>query len=91
MSRSCYRCLVSGRVQGVWYRASTQHKANELGISGQAMNLPDGRVEVVACGEQAALEALHQWLWEGPTAASVENVECERLAQDPGITDFRTG
>jgi acylphosphatase len=54
----CLSCLVSGRVQGVWYRDSTQRQAQALGISGYARNLPDGRVEVLACGETAALQRL---------------------------------
>ena len=48
----CRRCYVSGRVQGVFYRASTREQAERLGVTGHARNLPDGRVEVLACGEQ---------------------------------------
>jgi acylphosphatase len=71
----CRLCLVSGRVQGVFYRASTVRRATELGVNGYARNLADGRVEVLACGEQQAVDALIEWLWEGPPAARVENVE----------------
>lgn len=73
----CYRCLVAGRVQGVWFRASTREQALKLGLSGYAMNLNDGRVEVLACGEAEALEALQKWLWQGPSAAKVDEVVCE--------------
>ncbi|MFP4080496.1 MAG: acylphosphatase [Ectothiorhodospira sp.] len=71
------RCRVRGRVQGVYFRASTRARALELGLSGHAMNLPDGDVEVVARGEARALEALRSWLWEGPPAARVTAVTCE--------------
>ena len=58
----CRRCLVSGKVQGVFYRASTAERARELGVTGYAKNLPDGRVEVLACGDEAAVQQLLDWL-----------------------------
>ncbi|HET7922656.1 MAG TPA: acylphosphatase [Gammaproteobacteria bacterium] len=70
----CRRCFVSGRVQGVFYRASTARRAHELGVTGYARNLADGRVEVLACGEIQAVSALCDWLWQGPPAARVESV-----------------
>ncbi len=73
--QSCKRFLVSGRVQGVWYRASTRTRALELGLHGVARNLSDGRVEVIACGPGPALGELEAWLWEGPPAAEVADVE----------------
>lgn len=66
--------IIIGRVQGVFYRANTQRKANELGITGWARNLPDGNVEVTAFGDEQQLEIFTQWLWEGPTAARVEDI-----------------
>lgn len=69
------RFLVSGRVQGVFFRASTREQALRLSITGHARNLADGRVEVLAHGEPAALDALERWLWQGPPAAKVEHVE----------------
>ncbi|HEV2621212.1 MAG TPA: acylphosphatase [Frateuria sp.] len=68
------RFLVSGRVQGVFYRASTREQALQLGLTGHARNLPDGRVEVFAYGEAAALDALERWLWQGPAAARVTDI-----------------
>lgn len=68
------RFLVAGRVQGVYFRASTRERALALGLEGHARNLPDGRVDVVAAGEAAALEALAEWLQHGPAAARVEQV-----------------
>ncbi len=79
----CIRCRVSGRVQGVWYRASTAEQANRLGLHGYAMNLADGRVEVLACGEAEALSELESWLWQGPSAAKVEAVACRYVDEAP--------
>jgi acylphosphatase len=73
---SCVRCFVSGRVQGVWFRGSTRRQAEQLSLTGYARNLSDGRVEVLACGESDALGVLHKWLWQGPPAAKVSEVEC---------------
>ena len=71
----CKKCLVSGRVQGVFYRATCQRRARELGVHGYARNLPDGRVEVLACGASSAVESFLEWLWEGSAASRVEAVE----------------
>jgi acylphosphatase len=71
----CKRCLVDGRVQGVFYRASAARRAQELGIRGHARNLPDGRVEVLACGERVAVETFVSWLWIGSSASKVTSVE----------------
>jgi acylphosphatase len=71
----CKKCLVGGRVQGVFYRATAARRARELGISGYARNLSDGRVEVLACGEEAAVGAFVRWLWVGSSASKVTSVE----------------
>jgi acylphosphatase len=84
-ARIARRCLVSGRVQGVFYRASTRQRAIELGVTGHARNLADGRVEVLACGEPAAVHALCDWLWIGPPASQVASIEIEEVVeQDTG-------
>ena len=72
---SCYRYLISGRVQGVFYRASAQQQAASLGLRGWARNLVDGRVELLACGDQVDLEELEKWLQIGPEYAKVSNIE----------------
>ena len=71
----CRRSLVSGRVQGVFYRATCVRKALSLGVTGYARNLHDGRVEVLACGETAAVEQFIAWLWEGSPASKVAAVD----------------
>ncbi len=75
----CMRFLVAGRVQGVAYRAGTQSTARRLRLCGFARNLPDGRVEVVACGEPERLQELERWLWQGPPFARVSEVHAEEL------------
>lgn len=84
------RFVVSGRVQGVFFRASTREQAQRLGLCGHARNLDDGRVEVLAHGAEAALQELERWLWQGPPAARVEAVRREP-AQGPVPAGFRVG
>jgi acylphosphatase len=76
--QQCRRFLVSGRVQGVFFRASTRERAAALGLSGYARNLDDGRVEVLACGSRVSLDALEKWLWRGPARAEVKRVDIEQ-------------
>jgi len=78
---SCKRCFVSGRVQGVFFRAATRERALALGVNGYARNLPDGRVEVLACGSRVAVQTLCDWLQEGPPAAVVTDVQCQPDAE----------
>ncbi len=70
----CRRSFVSGRVQGVFYRATCVRKAKELGLAGFARNLTDGSVEVLACGEPAAVKEFVEWLWEGSPASKVTDI-----------------
>ncbi len=87
---ACRRFIVGGRVQGVWFRASTREQAERLGLDGHALNLPDGRVEVVVCGAEDALDRLASWLWRGPPLAEVKDVSSEELPDRP-MSGFRTG
>jgi acylphosphatase len=66
---------ITGRVQGVFYRASAQQEAQRLGLVGEAGNLPDGRVEVTAEGPREAVEELIAWCRRGPPAAQVASVD----------------
>lgn len=83
MEEQCIRVLVSGRVQGVNFRNSTLEQARSKGISGYAKNLSDGRVEVVACGDESALEWLLEWLHKGPSSARVDEVDVESIPYKP--------
>ena len=74
-SVTCRQFKVTGRVQGVFFRVSTRDVAVPLQITGHAVNLPDGSVEVLACGEPAALAEFERWLHDGPPMASVTRVE----------------
>ncbi len=86
----CRRCYISGRVQGVWYRGSTQQRAAALGLTGYARNLPDGRVEVLVCGTQGAVDSLCEWLWQGASNAKVSDVVCEPV-ESMALTAFTIG
>jgi len=87
------RFFVSGRVQGVWFRAGTRERANALGVSGWAVNLPDGRVEVLVSGPADAVAGLCEWLQHGPPLARVTAVE--EAPADPaelqGVSGFSCG
>ena len=85
---ACTRFYISGRVQGVFFRASTRDRARALGLAGEVSNLPDGRVAVTACGTPAALDSLQQWLWEGPSQAAVSDVQREVCPEEPDFSRF---
>jgi len=80
----CKICWVSGRVQGVYYRGTAAERARDLGIAGYAKNLADGRVEVLAYGDAAAVEVFIEWLWVGSSASRVTAV---RIADAPLAAD----
>jgi len=83
------RAIVTGRVQGVWFRASVADKARELGVNGYVRNLPDGSVEFVAAGDDHKVDSLVQWANHGPPLASVAKVRVEPLDSDEEFTGFR--
>ena len=83
----CRHFLVSGRVQGVFFRAATEATARRLDVTGWVRNLADGSVELVACGAEAKLAELERWLWQGPPRARVEQVR-SREAELQSFGDF---
>ncbi len=67
--------LISGRVQGVFYRANTRDEARRLGLTGWVRNLPDGRVEALVEGEEERIKRLIDWCHHGPPGAVVREVQ----------------
>ncbi len=76
---------ITGRVQGVWFRAGTKETADSLGIKGWVRNMPDGSVEVDAIGAMDAMGQFIQWCYQGPPGAKVKSIDIEELepADDP--------
>ncbi len=81
---------VRGRVQGVWFRDSTRREAERLGISGHAVNLADGGVEVLASGSAEALDTLATWLRRGPPLAAVSTLDVV-FVEYQALEGFRIG
>ncbi len=79
--RNC-RCIIKGRVQGVWFRRYTQQVANELGIGGYVRNLPDGSVEVVASVPDEVWEEFLAALRKGPPLARVDEIDIEPIDEE---------
>ncbi len=84
--KRCLSILVTGKVQGVFYRASARDKANELGLTGFVQNKEDGCVHIVAEGEEERLREFERWCWQGPPRAKVEHV----LTEPREIINFTT-
>ena len=82
------RCLVSGRVQGVWFRGATQARMRELGVRGWVRNLPDGRVEAVLEGDEPAVKQGVEFLHAGPRGARVTSVEVSDLPEPQDLGEF---
>ena len=82
------RFLIGGKVQGVWFRASARDQAVALNLRGFARNLADGRVEVLAIGDDDAIEQLAQWLRFGPERAQVDELERIETEEDVDVDGF---
>jgi acylphosphatase len=80
--------IVGGRVQGVWFRASTRQAARQLGLTGRVWNRADGRVEIIAERENQALERLLEGAAEGPERARVDELEKSWAAASGEFSDF---
>jgi len=83
------RVTVSGKVQGVWFRATTYEKALELGVKGYVKNLANGNVEFVAAGDDARVDELIQWARRGPSLAHVTDIKVDVLEYDDEYRDFK--
>ena len=83
--------LISGRVQGVYFRDSTKKEALKLGLQGSAVNLSDGTVKVCLRGESEDIDLLERWLHKGPELAKVESVIEVDIDQQLEFNDFRLG
>ncbi len=86
--QSSVRMLVSGRVQGVYFRVFTRKKALQLGINGYARNLADGQVEIVAVAKEPVLEKFILWCHKGPITARVDQLIVVPLESDEIFTSF---
>lgn len=80
MDKQGIHCIVSGKVQGVFYRANVQDKARQLGLTGWVRNLASGEVELTAYGHQEELDEFAAWLWRGPLEAEVKHVAVNQVA-----------
>ncbi len=87
MTRISKRFLISGRVQGVSFRAYTKFEAQKLGLIGWVRNLGNGDVEALVCGDASAVNLLHEWLRRGPPLAKVLHVQADP-SDDPDTTVF---
>jgi len=88
--QQCVKAWVYGRVQGVGYRLFCKRRAKDIGVEGYALNLPDGRVEVLVCGEEELIEKMIDSLHQGPAFAQVLGVDVESC-EKPEISGFMTG
>ncbi|MBT3813627.1 MAG: acylphosphatase [Gammaproteobacteria bacterium] len=88
MSIDHYKLTIRGRVQGVFFRASTQKMANKLAISGTVKNTAAGDVEIIAIGEHQAMQKFIQWCHKGSLPAKVEEVIIEPLVDSVEHTGF---
>ena len=89
MITRCFKII--GRVQGVFFRDSTQRKANGLGLTGTAINLADGSVKVIAQGNESEINELLNWLQVGPEMSVVERVDEVDIGDDLEFNDFTVG
>jgi acylphosphatase len=80
--------LISGRVQGVYFRKFTKHKAMELGILGTVKNLPDGRVEIIAQANQDTIDHFINWCRKGPITARVDQVDIAEMTTTDEFSVF---
>ncbi len=88
MSQARVHLLISGRVQGVYYRAHTRDEAKQRGLTGWVKNLTDGRVEAVVEGNVEDIQSLISWCRQGPPRAAVTDVAVEKETHQGEFSDF---
>jgi acylphosphatase len=76
---SCLHLLISGKVQGVWFRESMRQEALINGATGWVRNLPGGEVEAVVCGNEAEVQAMLEWARKGPPLAKISDIETREI------------
>jgi acylphosphatase len=89
--KSRVHVVISGRVQGVWFRANTKDKAEQLGLNGWVRNTNDGNVEAIFEGEPEKITKMLEWCHQGPPMAHVENVEINYQESTNGFDGFSIG
>jgi acylphosphatase len=88
MAAKRLQIVVSGRVQGVWFRAATRERALRLGLHGWVRNTPDGRVEALFEGEEQALARMLEWCRVGPPGARVDGADARWGEASNEFADF---
>ena len=86
--KSKVHVVISGRVQGVWFRASTKQKAEQLGLNGWVKNTFDGDVEAIFEGEENCIREMLDWCHQGPPMAKVEGIKVTEKDPSNGFDDF---
>ncbi len=89
MAKVCVHALISGRVQGVWFRHFTREQAEASAVAGWVRNLPDGCVEAMLCGEEQAVRHVEAWLSRGPELANVAEVASRDTEYDDSLIGFQ--
>ncbi len=80
MPKSCVHYIITGRVQGVFYRSAAVTEAQKLHLTGWVKNTNNGDVEVLACGAEQDLKTFEKWLWQGPMLAKVKSVTAKKMS-----------
>ena len=86
--KSNVHVVISGRVQGVWFRTSTKQKAEQLGLTGWVRNTSDGSVEAIFEGDEKRIKDMLEWCHRGPPLAKVSNVEVKNQEPTNGFDGF---
>lgn len=89
MSEKTVHVYIKGKVQGVWFRASTKDQAEKYSVNGWVRNMKDGRVEALFEGDTDAVDAMVDWCHQGPSLANVKDVKVQVLEKPAGCSNFK--